>query len=120
MDTFDFEKEFSEWVVIREQATPSFSPPNAEESPLVSSPPVRSPVPLRDQAGPSGDVIFSLPDHIVLSVLRYSATDPYALYRYVFLTSLFRVINITPSPYILHAIAHWLCLICMIECARDQ
>lgn len=87
MDTFDFDKEFSEWVVIRDQVATPFAPAPSEEGPLTSPVPTRVPIAPKDLYGPSGDVIFSLPEHIILSVLRYSSTDPYALYRYVFSSS---------------------------------
>jgi hypothetical protein len=86
MDTLDFEKEFSEWVLIRDYRSGSG---NAASSPPDSSPSIAaSPRNISLLSNPSssgnvnGDVIFSLPEHIILSVLHYSSTDPHALFRY--------------------------------------
>jgi hypothetical protein len=88
MDTLDFEQEFSEWVLIREYAGAaplSASPSTPIPIGLSASP---RPLTLSKEASSSsnvnGDIIFSLPEHIILSVLHYSSTNPYALYRYVF------------------------------------
>ena len=88
MGDFDFEREFSEWVFIRDFATSSLAGTAASSSTSSSS--VASPrlqFPAKDSFASSnvnGDIIFSLPEHIILSVLHYSCTDVYALYRYVF------------------------------------
>ena len=88
-NTFDYDKEFSEWVYIREQ-TESALISSSPASPSYLTPSVASfnTGTIKDLHGilnVNGDIIFSLPEHIILTVLRYSSTDPYAAYRYVFL-----------------------------------
>lgn len=88
MDTFDYDKEFSEWVYIREQAETALvsSPPTAVSYLTPSSPPFSAGTAKDLSLAPNvnGDIIFSLPEHIILNVFHYSSTDPYAAFRYVF------------------------------------
>lgn len=89
MDTFDYDKEFSEWVYIREQteaALISSSPASPSYlTPSVASFNTGTIKDLHGNSNVNGDIIFSLPEHIILTVFHYSSTDPYAAYRYVFL-----------------------------------
>lgn len=87
MDTFDYDKEFSEWVYIREQTETALISSSPATS-TYSLPPSPSHVPgttkdLSTSSNVNGDIIFSLPEHIILTVFRYGCTDPYSLYRYV-------------------------------------
>jgi len=87
MDDFDFEQEFSEWVFIREYATASqngIATSASISSSYITSPQhTITPKDISSSSNVNGDIIFSLPEHVILSVLHYSCTDAYSLYRYV-------------------------------------